>query len=403
MAGKLCEPLLKQSSYKKELFTSLEEIKKHTDRIKEEATQCLHMRLLAQGKQLQATQQNSEQGLNYLQSMYFILRDITKTNNLEAPAHFQWFPLPRRLGPEADSESIPNDTSSLQNDLEEPVTIKEHHAQTNQSIKVDSLQTMNRLLSILRHDTEATRNDIDRCLRLAYTLDERGKAKAAALVENENFERFMAEDLSSSSLLVNGHCDPSSIEGLSPLSPVAARLAKIGEQAGSAFVASYLCDQHRPYSQQSSWPPPVVMMASLVGQLLSQMIERQVEVDLSFLSNSQWKQLEQMDLSMLCIVFRDLTNKLPPKTIFVCILDEVNRYETAVFSHDTEAVLRRLTRLVEKCDNIIFKLLVTCSGRALGISQYFTGCSMDLKEAIEVDDAAMWRIAAMGHIPTQEP
>ena len=44
MIGKFVGPLAKQTTYKAVLLKSLEEVKKHTVRIKEEAQQCLAMR-----------------------------------------------------------------------------------------------------------------------------------------------------------------------------------------------------------------------------------------------------------------------------------------------------------------------------------------------------------------------
>jgi hypothetical protein len=42
--GKFFEPLAKQTTYKAALFKSLEDVKKHTVRIKDEAQQCLAAR-----------------------------------------------------------------------------------------------------------------------------------------------------------------------------------------------------------------------------------------------------------------------------------------------------------------------------------------------------------------------
>ncbi len=81
--------------------------------------------------------------------------------------------------------------------------------------------------------------------------------------------------------------------------------------------------------------------------------------------------------------------------MFFCIIDELSLYETSLLEKETDAVMRRLTRLAGNCDEIIFKLLVTCHGRALGVSRYFAGNTIDLEEDIEPDDTAKWHISTM--------
>lgn len=140
-------------------------------------------------------------------------------------------------------------------------------------------------------------------------------------------------------------------------------------------------------------------MASLTGQLVSHMLSRSVEVDLSFLERGKWAVLEKQNLTVLCTVFFELLKQLPSKTVLLCILDEVVLYETGVPKSDTDTVVRRLVRLAEGCDEIAFKLLVTCRGRALGIGHYFTGHTLDLDEEVEEDDSSTWQIASMGSKP----
>lgn len=98
---------------------------------------------------------------------------------------------------------------------------------------------------------------------------------------------------------------------------------------------------------------------------------------------------------MMCTVFFELVKQLPPKTVLLCILDQVALYGTGVQKDGTDTVVRRLVRLVEASDEIVFKLLVTCRGRDLGIGQYFTGNTLDLDEEVEADDSSAWRIASM--------
>lgn len=135
------------------------------------------------------------------------------------------------------------------------------------------------------------------------------------------------------------------------------------------------------------------MLANLTGQLVSLMLSRSMDIDLSHLKQKK----EQQSLGALCTVFYELVKQLPPGTVLVCALDEIALYETGAARQDVEDVVRRLVRLVEGCEEIVFKLLVTCRGRALGIGKYFGGGrTLELDEEVEEDDSSRWQIASLG-------
>jgi hypothetical protein len=137
------------------------------------------------------------------------------------------------------------------------------------------------------------------------------------------------------------------------------------------------------------------MMVSPNGQLVTQMIERGIEIDISFLTQVGWQQVAKKKQSIMCIIFRELKNQLPTNDVLLCLLDEVSQYETGLYEKDTDVVLRKLVRLVGKRDKLVFKLLVTCQDRALGISKYFVDHTLDLDESIQVDDSSSWQISTI--------
>lgn len=213
------------------------------------------------------------------------------------------------------------------------------------------------------------------------------------MVQSDKLRIWLAESASSRALLVNGHSDLESAEGQSPLSLVDAELVTISERMESAFVVKYFCGLHTPGLNQSPTSSSVGMMASLVGQLLDQMLRREMEIDMSFLKKSDLKKVESYDLFALYMVFRELVKQLPPKTLMVCVLDEVNLYETRSLGEDTDTVMKRLTRLVDKSTDVVIKMLVTCRGRALDFQQYFEQDNiLDLDDELETDELAMWNI-----------
>lgn len=268
---------------------------------------------------------------------------------------------------------------------------------THNSYQDDSERAKS-LLDVLRYNPDVVLKDTEMCLSLGDALAEADKARAAALIKNSTFKNFVTST-SSSTLLVNGNEDLSSAEGVSPLSLVAARLAQISEknETPKSLTLRYFCAEHNPYdTEHQTSSPAETMMASLTGQLISHMLSRSIEVDLSFLSQENWGLLGNLNLKIICTVFLELLNQLPTKTIVFCILDEVSLYDTGVPKQGTDAVIRRLVRRVKASDEVILKLLVTCRGRALDIGEHFTGNTLDLDEEVEVEDDSAWRIASMG-------
>lgn len=230
-------------------------------------------------------------------------------------------------------------------------------------------------------------------------MDDNALARVAALISNPSFKAFMVKNKASSCLLVNGNEDLASIEGLSPLSLVAAKLVQISEQTESSrsMTLRYFCAEHGPYSgERTTSSPAASMMVSLTCQLVTNMLSRSLEPDLSFLDPKKWTALKTKDLKVVCTVFYELVKQLPPKTALLCVLDEVALYETGPSKRDVDIVIRRLVRLVEGCGGITFKMLVTCRGRAMGIGTHFAGHVLEMDEDVEAEDSSAWQVAAMG-------
>ncbi|KAI0453850.1 hypothetical protein F5B21DRAFT_478091 [Xylaria acuta] len=399
---KFSESILKQGSYKEELTASLKEVTKYSEKLQEEANQCHAWRLYRQDSMLQQTNQKADQGLNMLQSIYKLLLTNPLLSGYTEAYRAEGNSLERMLA----YQTLTTIAESSAGQTLEPKDSAHSHLETRKGSGTmaasgrDLVQKAHRLLRSLHYDPSITSGDVDNCLELGEAFDEGKKARAAATITNSRFEEFMAEYLASSSLLINGRADIASVEGISPLSYVTAKLARISEKMdsplGSPYVVKYFCNQHPPFLDNSRIPSPVTMMASLVGQLLAQMIDEGLDVDLSMLTKRDWQKVEKLNLKVLCNIFRELTDQLLPRSVVLCIIDDIAQYEIGPFLDDTDAVMRRLTRLAAGHDQIVFKLLVTCQGRALDISKYFVNQTVDLVTEAEPDDSDSWRIAAMG-------
>ena len=254
-----------------------------------------------------------------------------------------------------------------------------------------------KLLELLYYSPKLVSQHLDICLDLGDKLEDAEKSRASAMIQSDKFRNWLVEDAFSSPLLVNGHRDLESAEGPSPLSFVDAQMIALLMRNRQAIVITYFCGMHGEVDDQSRESPTARMMASLVCQLLTQIIEREVEVDISFLTKADLRSVESMELDILCILFRELALQIPPKITLVCVLDELVLYEAANMERETDAIVRRLTRLVAKSSDLVFKLLITCQGRSLNTQKYFNDKDiLDLAEDVEMDDFALWRIQNIG-------
>ncbi|KAK2777390.1 hypothetical protein CKAH01_12075 [Colletotrichum kahawae] len=255
------------------------------------------------------------------------------------------------------------------------------------------------LLQVIRFDPGVVPRDILRCAQSGYTMNDEQKSRAAAMIRNETFKSFLRDAHSSRSLLVNGNEDTARADGVSPLSLVAAELSRISESAGAAdapvFVLNYFCAEHCPSPLfPSSEASAAGLMASLIGQLVSQMRVKGMTADLLFLSEKNWRRLERFDVKTLCILFKKLTKQLQPGGMLLCILDEIYLYESR---ENAEYVVWYLSSLTEKqrYNRAAFKLLVTCRIRAMGFAKYFVQNTLDLDDDVELDDSADWEMQRM--------
>ncbi|KAK8030107.1 hypothetical protein PG993_011398 [Apiospora rasikravindrae] len=389
---KIWQPLLHQNAYKSELVDSIDEIKKQTARVREEANQCLAERALVNERISLATNQNSETQLLNQETELHLLRNI-----------YQMLKENPLLGL-AQKDGLLHPNLSLLMNMTAP---------TREQPRTPSLDDMAslraRLLDTVNYDPEAIANDIQTTIQRGLALDEQPKAVAASLVTHPRFDAYFGpaagadggDEPSSSALLVNGRMDVAGSDGVSPLGLVIAEVARASMGRRGAYVVSHFCERHRPGSFASSTSsstaaitPVSAMVASFIGQLLVQMEEQQVAPDFTFLKEEDWPRLRRGRLNTLCVVFVTLVAQLPPGGVLLCMIDGASQYETMALGADMEALMRRLVRLVDSTqDHLVYKLLVTCRTRARGISQYFQDCTLNLDGEAEEADSSSRRIA----------
>ncbi|KAF5689595.1 hypothetical protein FCIRC_1290 [Fusarium circinatum] len=255
-----------------------------------------------------------------------------------------------------------------------------------------------RLLRCLNYNPEALTRDISSILSFNYQVNENARARVAAMLRHDRFQTFMRETQTSTHLLVNGRGDLSAKEGVSPFSVVMVELARMSNtgliESAPVFLLECFCSEHQPFHPNDPPASAVGIMASIIGQLICQMIEKGQAADLSFISDSKWRKLELLELHTLCTVFKRVVDQIPRDGVVLCIIDEISVYETSRLGEETEMVVKKLVQLTHGGRYPVFKLLVTCYDHALDVGRFFSGYTLDLDEDIKTDDTANWIIAS---------
>ncbi|KAF6813202.1 hypothetical protein CSOJ01_04713, partial [Colletotrichum sojae] len=380
---KLLGAVGKQNAYKSDLTASLDEMRQCAEAIKEEGCLC-------QAEETHEVRLNSERSEMVANKVLHFL---------ETHPLFQLRPGDLRKaisGKEATPYDLANLDWSVSSDGKEGMEL----LMREKRCRAES--DKRRLLRLLQYDRDSVPKDISTCLQLGYQLDEKAKARAAAMIGADRFKAFMREVKSSRSLLVNGHEDPAATDGISPLSLVAAELSRLSEEAKAesapVFVVNYFCAEHQPSPLIAPLSPPSAMIiASFIGQLLSQMTDHRITSDLGFMTEKKWEKVERLQISTLCTVFRKLSRQLPPGGVLWCIVDEISAYEIFGLEQDTDLVIGNLSQLANgaKCGQAVMKLLLTCRSRSLVVSKHFLDVTLDLQEDVEADDSVDWAISTM--------
>lgn len=116
----------------------------------------------------------------------------------------------------------------------------------------------------------------------------------------------MTEQATSSALLMNGRLSAEAWDGPSPLTLVAAELITLSESTQEPYVVKYFCGEHGPRFGVAE-APAARLMASLVGQLLSLMLERHIAVDLASITPKDRRRVDKFNLKALYNIFKMLT------------------------------------------------------------------------------------------------
>ncbi|KAK2053542.1 hypothetical protein LY76DRAFT_524394 [Colletotrichum caudatum] len=406
---KFLQVTIKQSTYKSDLHTSVDNVRKQAQAFKEEAQIC-NARETHENSRLLASIKEDSENVHKLLLQMLQSSPLFRSNRTERLAPELRYSLPRIAGYDIANvdDTVPGDDaeSSLELRYIMALEVRKQRQEKMFEEKAEAEATKSKLYQILQYDKDSVQRDVASCVRRGHQLEERGKSKAAALFQHRDFKAFMIQSEFSTYLLINGRDDLAAVNGISPLSLAMAELTRksqaVTSEMGHSFVIAFFCGEHRPnhsFDSNATWRSSAVgLIASLIGQLLHQATERRAKIDLFFMTDSKWRKLMRLEPKFLCMLLKELIKQLPPGTVVLCIVDEAAIYETGGLQPHLMFIMGKLLHMVRVFADgpQVFKLLVTCQDRAVAVSQLFGGRILNLPETVDENDSAQYVISRIG-------
>ncbi|KAL8791964.1 MAG: hypothetical protein Q9195_005453 [Heterodermia aff. obscurata] len=212
------------------------------------------------------------------------------------------------------------------------------------------------LTSMLRPLRALSQQDLQRCLSKVTTLSLKEQDRVKWVMQSRKFQEWLAGPRSRA-LLLNGNGDGSPT--FSPCTFLAAKFLEGLRQVQPIISLFYFCSLHMS-SKEDSREDATTLAKTLVSQLL----HCDVIYDTSFLTPEDLENVEQNDLSTLCVLLQRLMQQIPSRTFLFLVVDGINFYERSERRQDFLEVVKVLLAVLEECHNSVFKVLLSCHGRS---------------------------------------
>ncbi|KAG8526825.1 uncharacterized protein KY384_008254 [Bacidia gigantensis] len=367
--------VLKGSAFEDELKNSVQDMKNHVLKLREEANLCLQKRIAEMdrkndlrecrgishlGNQLRICANSTEQTRQQLAKGELLLA-IESSAKVTAETVCTY--LLRQLQATPDFNVR---TGSLSPQFATSLQIANEATLRPEIVAQETVSpTPEDLLAMLEYDNTSQQKDIEYSLTLGYTQSDAAHARSTWVLQSPEMGEFLAGKAGSRLLLINGNGE--AIEFISPLSFVCAKISDLINLSHQIILATHFCGHH---TDELRDPRANVqgMLTSLVGQLLTHVKrwERSdFRLDLSSISDDKCNAIQQEDKDALFDLFRAIIMQLPKNTIIFCLIDGLSAYENSNRKKDTIAFMRKLARLVQKSSRVALRVLVTFPGQSI--------------------------------------
>lgn len=195
-------------------------------------------------------------------------------------------------------------------------------------------------------------------------MGDAAKDRASFVANSRKLQLWLTDPTKSQALNING--DFKHDAHTPPFSFLCAEMLHLYGSVQNTYAIAYFCHLHSD-SWRNQRANARGMMISLIGQLLS----LRGSFDLSFIDQKTIGEVKADGIRALCRIFRRLVFQLPEEAVLFCCIDTISIYETSDRLEETRFAFRTITRLLAaKKWKGTFKLLITSSGRSLGIEAY---------------------------------
>lgn len=161
-------------------------------------------------------------------------------------------------------------------------------------------------------------NDIKDCLQDVSTLDMHEKDKMRYIIEAAELRSWLTAS-SSRVLVIDAESPPDELA--SPVSCASAFLVNALSRTSGSFVLSYMCGYRLRDPAASS---PAMLAKSLAAQLLLYIAENELDVDLSFLMDKEYRRHSRKTLAGSLNLLGRLLQRLPSSETVFIIIDSVS-------------------------------------------------------------------------------
>ena len=205
-------------------------------------------------------------------------------------------------------------------------------------------------------------NDLQQCLQKGKVLSLKDQDRAKWMMSSPKV-RMWLNHLQSKSLLINGNDEGNEL--FSATTFLSARLAQSLAQIQPIIILKFFCGLHTTAEH-----PEDRGATGLLRSVIMQLLERDIAWDLNWMRGKDLDKLKGNEIAGLLDLCRTLLQQLPPMTLLYWMIDGITFYEREEYRRDFETAINELLGIIDDCEKIVIKLLLTCHGRSFSIDKY---------------------------------
>lgn len=204
---------------------------------------------------------------------------------------------------------------------------------------------------------DVPQQDLKRCLSMGTSLSLNDQDRVKWMMQSPKLREWLNFP-ESRKLLING--DGAANEMFSSTTFLSAKLLESLGHIEPIVSQHFFCSLHT-----TSRKDIMADATGLIKSFVSQLLQRDVSWDLSFLSTTDLEKIQHNDLETICALYRRLIQQLPDTTFLFWMIDGINYYERSERRRDFLKVIHELLGILKDCNSVVIKLLLTCPGISL--------------------------------------